>query len=464
MNNLPTTVIIGRINVGKSALFNRLTESNRAIVSKVQGTTRDYNIGQVSWRGKNFNLIDTGGVDIDILKQSIQSLADKSITKKMSRIKSIEKEVIIQTQRALEKAELILMVVDGKSGILPQDRELALVVKKMHKPTILACNKIDNQRLAYRKNEFFKLGLGNPFNVSAINGSGTGDLLDEMDKRLKRKPGRPKKIIRKKTLKIALIGKPNVGKSSLVNKILGEQRVIVSEIAQTTREPQDTEIEYKGETITLIDTAGLKKQGKIKPGFEKLIAGKTIKAIQKANIVLLITEAQKPLSNQDQRFAGLLKDYRKGIIIIGNKWDLLDERKQTIGKEMHEYYKKFFPAFSWAPLIFISAQTGKSVDKVLDTALEIQQEMKKRIKDSVLDKILKKILRKQKPMQAAGPSRPHIFKLTQTGSNPPEFTVKVGKKQSIHFSYIRFIENQLRENFGFLGTTIKINVTSGPDS
>lgn len=456
---LPTVVIIGRINVGKSALFNRLTETGKALVSPVPGTTRDYNISQVSWQRKTFNLIDTGGVNIDILKHSIQALLPGKKSKKLLGINTIEKEIISQTKEALAKADLILMIVDGRAGLLPEDKELALILKKIKIPVLLVCNKIDNPRHRHQINEFFKLGLGQPWPVSAINSSGIGDFLDELVKLIKGQPGRPKKIEKESAIKVAIVGKPNVGKSSLVNAILGEKRVIVSPIPQTTREPQDTEIDYHRQKIILIDTAGLRKTAKIEPGsLEKMATKKSLAMINSADIVLLVTEANQPLAKQDQHLAGLIKDSKIGIIIIANKWDLITEKSKNFDKQIINHYQRYFPHLAFAPIIFISAKTGHNVDKILDLILAVDQERKKEIPQEELEKILKKLVKKHWPAQAKGLKRPHIYSIIQTWINPPEFTVTIGPSQTIHFSYIRFIENQIRQNFGFTGVPVKIKV------
>jgi len=459
MKKLPTVVIIGRINVGKSSLFNRLTETGKALVSKIPGTTRDYNLGQVNWQKKSFNLIDTGGVNIETLKNSIRSLLPEE-KNRLKNIDTIEKEIIRQTKEAIAKADLVLMIVDGQSGLMFEDKELALVVKKLEVPTLLVCNKIDSPKYQHQPNEFFSLGLGRPWPVSAINGSGTGDLLDELVKKIKNRPGRPKKSEVKKPIKVGVIGKPNVGKSSLVNKILGENRVIVADTPQTTREPQDTEIDYSGEKIILIDTAGLRKKARIERGLEKMATKKTLTIIKIADIVLFLTEVDKPLGKQDEHLAGLIKDAGAGVIVVANKWDLVPEKDEKIDGEIKKCYQRYFPYLSFAPLIFTSAKTGKNTDKILDLVLSVYRERQKKVPEAELKNILKKILKTHYPTQAKGQLRPHLYGLVQTKTSPQEFTVIVGQKQSIHFSYLRFIENQLRQNFGFLGVPVKIKVKS----
>ena len=255
-----------------------------------------------------------------------------------------------------------------------------------------------------------------------------------------------------------MIGKPNVGKSSLVNQILGEQRVIVSPIAQTTREPQDVEITYKGKKIILIDTAGLRKKPKIRPGLEKMATKKTTKIINSADVVLLVTEADKPLVKQDSHLAGLLKDAGCGLIIIANKWDLIADKDNKTDNEVITSYQQQFPYLAFAPIIFTSAKTGRNVDKIMDLILEVWEERNKKINDEELGIILKKLVKHHRPTQAKGEKRPKLQSIVQTATNPPKFTVIVGKGQSVHSSYLRFIENQLRQNFGFFGVPVIIKV------
>ena len=458
--NLSTAVIVGRTNVGKSSLFNRLIESGKALTSKIAGTTRDYNIGTASWQKKTFEIIDTGGVNIDNLKNSIQSLLLAKKGKKTLNPDAIENEIINQTKTALKKADVILMVVDGQAGLMPQDKELALVLKKLDKPVLLVCNKIDSLKYQAGVNEFYRLGLGTPLPVSAANGSGTGDMLDELTKKIKGKPGRLKKSLDVRPIRVAIIGKPNVGKSSLVNKILGEQRVIVSDIPQTTREPQDTEIVYKDKKLLLIDTAGLGRKAKVHPGIEKMAGRRTLGTIKSADIIIFVTEVDKPLTTQDSHLAGLIKDSGAGIIIAANKWDLLEERPEKIDTAIRKFYLGHFPFLSYAPLIFISALTGRGVDKIFDIVLEVNSQREKEVSKTQLKKFLARIVKIHYPAQAKGEKRPHIYDLAQTKTNPPQFTVTVGPEESLHFSYLRFMENQLRQNFGFTGVPINLRVTT----
>lgn len=457
---LTTIVIVGRINVGKSMLFNRLTETGRALVSDIEGTTRDYNVGLVSWRNKNFELIDTGGININTLKHSIQSLLPGKKSLESLPEDVIEKEIVKQTKLAMQKADMILMVTDGQTGLMPEDKELALVLKKIKKPIFLISNKVDSQKYATNLNEFYKLGLGKPWPVSAANGSGTGDMLDELIKKVKGQKGRPKTQAENRALKVAIIGKPNVGKSSLLNAILGEERVIVSPIPHTTREPQDTEIIYNDQKIEIIDTAGLRKKAKIERGLEKLSTRRSLNLIKAADIIIFVTEADKPLTVQDLHLAGMIKDAGAGILVVANKWDLIGEKNEKTDSKFLKYYQRHFPFLSFAPLIFISAQTGKNVHKILDLVMAVNNQRKKIIDQPELDAILKGLVKKQHPAQAKGQNPPRLISLEQIKSNPPQFNLSIGRNDSVHFSYLRFIENQLRERFDFIGTPINLKVTN----
>ena len=457
MKKIPRVVIIGRINVGKSALFNRLSDSRQALVSPRAGTTRDYNQAEVSWRDKKFLLLDTGGVDSNLIHDSLLSLAAKKPQPPLT-ADQLEMAIVNQTKVALAKADLILLVTDARTGLMPAEKKLALALKKIKLPVIVVCNKVDNQKYRAAVSEFFKLGLGQPAAVSASNGSGTGDLLDLIVKKIKAPAGRPKKIQNSALIKVAIIGKPNVGKSSLVNKILGEPRVIVSPLPQTTREPQDTLIHYHDQAISLIDTAGLRKKAHVEPGLEKQITKKTLAVIEQAEVILLVTEVQTPLTSQDLRLAGLIKEAGAGIIILANKWDLLQEKSEKIGQEMTNYYRRSLPFLQFAPLVFVAAQTGLNVEKILNLTIKVGQERQKKIEKPALMRLITQATQKQSPVQAQGSFRPKIYQLEQTDTAPPEFTITIGQQQSLHFSYLRFLENQLREQFGFSGTPIKLKI------
>ncbi len=447
-NDLPIVVIFGRTNVGKSTLFNCLVEKKQALVSNIAGTTRDSNTNEVSWRGKNFILVDTGGI-ID--------LPDKiSANKKPN---NIEAKVQQQARQYLTLADLILFLVDAKTGLLPMDKQMALFVKKFLKETkkiILVANKVDNFRQAGEIAEFNKLALGEPWPVSAATGAGTGDLLDLIVKKIKSaKKGDSDEAETPEAIKICIIGKPNVGKSSLLNSILGYERVIVSPEPHTTREPQDMEIIYKEKLIILVDTAGISKKGTKTKGLEKHGIMKSLKALERADIALLVLDINKDITHQDAKLVEEIVERKVSFIIIANKWDLI-AKKDT--KEYSNYIYDSFPFAAWAPIHFTSALTGSKVKKILDLVLEVNEGRKIKLGDSQLNKFLLKIVKIHLPAKGKGTKKPHIYELKQIKDNPPKFQLRIGAKDDLHFSYVRFITNRLREKFGFLGTPINIEV------
>lgn len=456
-NNKQLVVIFGRTNVGKSTLFNCLTEKHRALVSPIEGTTRDSNIGTVSWEGIDFSIIDTGGI-IDLKFLSEKKINDNDIDAKVQK----------QAKDYIKKAAVILFLVDVRDGLLPQDRQMALLVKKLlpnDKKIILVANKADSPSLRKEISEFNKLALGEPVAISATNGSGTGDLLDILVKELKRSGFRKERKVKKddaKIINVSIIGKPNVGKSSLINAILGEEKIIVSPIPHTTREPQDTIIEFNDHKINLIDTAGISKQGqkgarqaKLKNSLEKISIAQSLRTLKKAQIALLVIDVNEDLTHQDSKLVEEILDQKVSIIIVANKWDLIKER------DLKNYTEKIyssFPFIQWAPIQFVSAATKEKVHKIMDLIIEVDKERETEISENALSKFLGKIVKIHRPSKAKGTKHPHITNFKQVGTNPPIFSITIGSKDTIHFSYIRFIENRLREKFGFLGTPITIFV------
>ncbi len=444
-NHQPVIAIVGRANVGKSTLFNRLLERPKAIVSPIPGTTRDRNYGRASWRGEELILVDTGGLE-DIAIGKI-----------------IAKEVKKQVDIAIKKADLIFFLVDLKDGLLPQDLKISKFLKKLAKPVILVGNKADTTalRAEAENKEWLKLNFGKPLAVSAVTGSGAGDLLDAAFATLKtlriKKPTPSTPFAR--PIKVAIVGKPNVGKSSLLNALLGEERVMVSEIPFTTREPQDTLFIYKDQPLLLIDTVGIRKKAKIEPGLEKIGVKRSIAAIERADIVLFVTEANEPLTAQDKHLADLILEKNASLILLANKWDLIPEKKPKTINLFTDYYRRFFPYLTWAPILFISAKTGEKVKKILDLILEINQKRNKFLTPEELEKFLKTALakhwatihRKKKISQ-----RPKILGLKQIATAPPKFQIITASKETIPEAFIKFIEKEIRKYFDFLGTPIKM--------
>ncbi|HBV01940.1 MAG TPA: ribosome biogenesis GTPase Der [Candidatus Komeilibacteria bacterium] len=455
MNHLPKIALIGRANVGKSTLFNTLAEQKKAIVSSIAGTTRDRNYAKINWRGRILEIIDTGG--IDIVHPS-----------------DIEQDILAQAQVAKKQANLILFLVDAKTGPMPQDKTVAQIVRLSQKPTILVVNKADSKRLKESVAEFYRLNLGEPRPISALNGTGTGDLLDEvivklgLDRDLEKTQanGRSNKTAEKdpspveevKDIHVAIIGKPNTGKSTLVNAILGEKRMITSPLPYTTRDAQNIELRYQNQNFILIDTAGVRKKAKIKDRLEKFSVAQSIVGFKNADVALLMTDASAPLGKQDKTLAGEIQNCRTSLIIVANKWDKVNNKNEKTINKFIEYYQYIFPYLSYAPIIFISALEKQRTQKVLDLIKEVFAERQRQITENALDKFLKYIIKKHPPSRGKGTKHPHLYRLKQIGVEPPTFELVKDPNSSLQDSYLRFIEKQLRLKFGFLGTPIVIQV------
>jgi GTPase len=458
--DLPLVVIFGRTNVGKSTLFNCLIEKKKALTSDISGTTRDSNTGTVEWNGKSFTLVDTGGI-IDL---KILSAKKPKVNKQILHTIDIDEKVQERSLDLLSRADLILFVIDAQAGFLDQDREMALAIKKLSidpKKILLAANKADNPRIISETAEYNKLSLGEPFPVSAASGSGTGDLLDAITDRIKTKIDTRQKN-EKPYINIAIVGKPNSGKSSLINSLLGEERVIVSPVPHTTREPQDASIEYKNIIFNLVDTAGITKRSasgarrKNKDNsLEKASVKRSIEAIARSEIVLLVLDITEDIGRQDAKLVDEILKKKSSLIIIANKWDLIED------KDLKHYTEQIYgrlPFVRWAPVQFISALTGKNVNKILDQAIMISEQRKISISENALSKFLSKIIKLHQPVKGKGVKKPYIHKLRLVETDPPFFAVHIGSKDSLDESYLRFIENRMREKFGFIGTPITIYV------
>ncbi len=463
----PLVVLFGRTNVGKSTLFNTLTEKKNALVSDIEGTTRDSNIGSVEWQGKHFDIVDTGGI-LDIKQLALT----KKEKKKQKKENDIDQNVQQQARDYLSRADLILFLVDTKAGLLGDDKKMALTLKKILPDSdkiVLIANKADSPSLRKDISEFNKLSLGDPLAISATNSSGTGDMLDVIVKRLKI---RKRKDVKKKKdiINVCLIGKPNSGKSSLINAFIEKnktdeerlKKMIVSSEAHTTREPKDTQIAYNDHVINFIDTAGISKQGrkqakrnKLKNTLEKLSIEKSLHALSRADVALLIIDLNEGLTKQETKIIDEVIARHASLIIVANKWDLIEER-DTKGYTQEIY--KTLPFATWAPIQFISALTGEKTQKILDLVTEISEARKQEINENYLTKFLMKIIKKHPPIKGRGLKNPYIYKLKQVHVDPPKFSVVIGPQDSLDNSYIRYIENRLRSFFNFTGTPIHIEV------
>lgn len=474
---LPRVILVGRMNVGKSTLWNRLTETHGALISPIAGTTRDTREGIVEWRGTRVLLVDTGGIDIPHLRERPSKKKKRGAHGYPEESDPFAAAIERQTLRAVEGATLVVFVVDGKEGLVPQERVWARALLKSKKRTLLAVNKIDAGHHRDAIHTFWPIGLGEPFAVSAATGLGTGDLLDHIVTGIQRSPSpiaaHESKTDERPPIRIALVGRPNVGKSSLVNAILGEERVIVSSIPHTTREPIDTAFTADGAQFVLVDTAGMRKHARIAPGLERAGVTLTLNALARADIALFVVESNEPLGSQDMHIAETIVERRVGCVIIANKWDLYSAesgiRNQESGKRgdiiknYTNYIRKHLPHLHWAPILFVSAVTKRNVQNILAAARMVMQERIRVIEENVLQAFIQKLVyrpsSKTKKIRTA-----RVYGLRQTGTAPPEFTLVTewtnvmtqrGKqKGTVRESYVRFVENRLREKFGFTGTPV----------
>ncbi len=437
----PLVAIVGRPNVGKSTFFNRVIGEKLAIVEDLPGTTRDRLYGDGEWNGRHFTLIDTGGLEFETSEHASQD---------ENPISEIARQTRAQANAAIQEADVIVFMVDAKTGITNSDREIADLLRQAHKPVVLAANRADSEERRLNSVEFYELGIGDPIPVSSYHGTNTGDLLDKIAEHL---PEQPEEV-EDTSVRIAIIGRPNVGKSRLLNALLGQERVIVSDVPGTTRDAIDTEIVVGERDLTLIDTAGIRRRGHIDQGIEKYSVMRTLRAINRSNVVLLVVDASEGVTAQDTHIAGYALDQAKGIVLVVNKWDKIEKDTYT----MNEYTAKVrqeFDFMSWVPLVFISAKFGQRVNKVLDLALQVADERRKRVSTSVLNKLIREAVAEHAP-----PSKPgkwlKILYATQADINPPTFIFSVNDAKAIHFSYERYLENKLRTAFGFEGTPIRM--------
>ena len=435
---LPIVALVGRTNVGKSTLWNRLTETGKALISAIPNTTRDRNYSPVLWRGVSFQLIDTGGMDTNLEND-------------------IGLGIIEQAELAAKEADLVLMVVDMRSGILPQDKEFADKMKKLNKHILLVGNKADDLKSlgTASSKEVFKLGLGAAIPVSATTGRGAGDLCELIHAELQKMNKPPIAVDYIRGLKLVVMGRPNVGKSSIVNALLGEERAIVANIPHTTREPMDTTFMWKNERVTLVDTAGMRKRSRVERGLEEAAIEKNREALLRADIAFLVIDATQGPQDQDKHLAGILKDANKGLIVVVNKWDLIPDKSTKTTQKFEADFRQGFPFLAWAPMIFVSAINGQRISNLLELATKIREERRREISYNALNKFLKQCLLKKRPLQMSGPSSPYVHDMKQTGTEPPKFVITVrGNKGDLHPNWLKFVENRLREKFGYEGTPI----------
>ena len=431
----PTVAIVGRPNVGKSTFFNYIVGKRISIVEDTPGVTRDRVYAEGNWRGRNFTLIDTGG---------IEPKSDDVILSQMRE----------QANLAISMADVIIFITDIKQGLTSADEDIALMLRKSKKPIILVCNKADNYgNTPDELYEFYNLGLGEPHRVSAVNAIGIGDVLDKIYELL---PPKSEDEDDGNIIKVAVIGKPNVGKSSLVNKILGENRVIVSDIAGTTRDAIDSEFENEFGKYIFIDTAGIRKKNKVEEKIEKYSVSRSLLAVERADVCLLMIDAKDGVTEQDTKIAGEAHEAGKGIIIVINKWDEYEKDTGTLEKYKKDVYDKL-SYLSYAPIIFISAKTGQRVNKLFELINMVASQNAMRVTTSVLNQVLNEAIAIVQPPTDKG-RRLKVFYMTQGSTKPPTFVVFVNDKKLFHFSYERYLINQIRKEFGLTGTPVRMIV------
>ena len=431
----PIVAIVGRPNVGKSTLFNALAGSRISIVQDTPGVTRDRIYADVSWLNYNFTMIDTGGIEPDSGDVILSQMRE-------------------QAQIAIDTADVIIFIVDVRQGMQDADSKVADMLRRSHKPVILAVNKVDNfEKMMMDVYEFYNLGMGEPLPVSAASMLGTGDLLDEVVKHFPDRTGNDEEDDRPK---IAVVGKPNVGKSSLVNRLTGDNRVIVSNIAGTTRDAIDTPVKYHGKEYVFIDTAGLRRKNKIKEEIERYSIIRAVTAVERADVVLLVIDGTEGVTEQDAKIAGIAHERGKGIIIMVNKWDAVEKDDKTIYRQT-EKIRQILSFLSYAEIMFISAKTGQRVQNVYDMIDMVIENNSMRIATGVLNEIVAEAVAMQQPPTDKG-KRLKIYYVTQVSVKPPTFVIFVNDKELAHFSYVRYLENRIRDAFGFRGTSLKFIV------
>lgn len=449
----PVVALVGRPNVGKSTLFNRLAQERLAVVDAVPGTTRDRLMADADWAGVTFSIIDTGGID------PTDTGPDGRLEPLSIGSADFIEQIRMQAEIAIHDADAVLFITDVESGVTPADQEVAEILRRaqtgqdgeLRPPVILVVNKADNEERRTDAYQFYELGIGDPYPISALHGTGTGDMLDALIHTFKDWGMEDEED---ESVRVAIVGKPNVGKSSLLNKLLGQERAIVSPIPGTTRDAVDTPLVYEDIPMTLIDTAGIRRRGKIDPGVEKYSVLRSLRAIERASVGLLMVDATTGMTAQDTHIAGFILDAWKSAVLLVNKWDAIVKDTYT----MVEYTRQVrheLNFMDYVPVLFISALTGQRVSQVLPIALQVHDERMMRLSTSQLNKILRKAQdRHPAPTRAGRPLK--IYYGTQVRSDPPTFLLYVNEPDLAHFTYLRYLENRIREEYSFLGTPIRI--------
>jgi GTPase len=426
----PVVALIGRQNAGKSTFLNRIAGKQLAIVEDYPGTTRDRILADALWNGVEFTIIDTGGLEFE----------DKS---------SIAKGVRQQAQAAIAEADVIIFLTDVRAGLTPIDQEIANILRKSNKPVILAINKVDNAKLESEAAEFYQLGFGEPFPISSLQGRRVADLLDKIVQML---PPEPAPEPPAAGIRVAIVGHPNVGKSLLLNNLVGKERTIVSDIPGTTRDAIDIAFDFNGQNVILIDTAGIRRRGKVEQGIEWYSVLRSMRAIDRADIALLVLDATDTLTAQDTHVGGYVEKADKGVIILVNKWDLVTEKNRQVYIDYTQERLKFVP---YAPILFISAKTGQGVNQIMPLVLQVAQERSLRIPDDKVNELVMEAVSSHN-LPHQGQKILKIYSARQSSINPPTFTFEVNDARLLHFSYQRFLENKLRDVYKFVGTPIRL--------
>lgn len=451
----PVVALVGRPNVGKSTLFNRLAGERLAVVDEVPGTTRDRLMAESDWSGASFYIVDTGGIDPTQGKKG-EGRAPLSVGSA-----DFIEEIRAQAETAIRDADAVLFLTDVENGVTPADREVAQILWRNQRerdgqpypPILLVVNKCETETRRNAAYQFYELGLGEPYAISAQHGLNTGDLLDALVAVL---PHFPAEEEEDDTVKISIVGKPNVGKSSLLNRLLGEERAIVSPIAGTTRDAVDTFFEYEGVPATLIDTAGIRRRGKVEPGVEKYSVLRTMQAIQRCNVALIMLDATTGITAQDAHIAGFVLDAWKSAVVVVNKWDAIEKDTYTMDR-FTQRVRQDLNFLDYVPVLFISAKTGQRAEQVMPMALRVHEERVTRLPTSQLNRILRNAIDRHPP-PASGGRFLKIYYGTQVRSDPPTFLFHVNDPKLVHFTYLRFLENQIREEFPFLGTPLRLSL------
>ncbi len=437
---LPVVAVVGRPNVGKSTLFNRVIGRRLAIVDDRPGVTRDRNFANADWAGRGFSIVDTGGV----IEGSDQPL---------------DRAVRTQALLAVDQADVILFVVDGKEGLHPLDEMIAGLLRRSGKPVVLVANKMDNMPRDESHHELWALGMDEPVPVSALSGKGSGDLLDRVVGLL---PPEPVEAPAEDEIRVAVVGKPNVGKSSLVNRLVGEERVVVSDEAGTTRDPVDTRFRFHGNTLVFVDTAGLRRQSRVKDNLEYYSALRTDRVVHAADVCIVLVDAsEKELHGQDVRIAQTAWEAGKGVILAVNKWDLVEKDTMT-APDWEKAMRERFPFLQWVPIVFTSALTGQRVRKCLDLVVEVEEQRRRRIETHEVNQVLEELVGRQPPPHFRG-RRVKIRYATQVDVAPPTFALFANYPKALPEHYIRFLHNGFRDAWTFMGTPIRLRLRGGKD-